>query len=51
MSNLEEKNLDCKKSKHKQYNDFLKSLNSCSRVKEIINQHHPAIPKKALATR
>jgi len=42
LSNFAENNLDWKKLKYKQYNDFLKALHNSSSVSEIFKQHHSA---------
>jgi hypothetical protein len=46
LTNLAERILDWKKSKYKWYNHFLKALNSSSRVREIISQHHSSQLRK-----
>jgi hypothetical protein len=42
VSNFAERNLDWKKLKYKQYNDFLKALDCSSRVREMMKHHHTA---------
>ena len=51
LSNLAERHLDCKKLKYNRYNDFLKTLDSSSRVREMIKQHHTAQDRKTRATK
>jgi len=49
LSHSAERNLDCKKLKYKQYNDFLKALNSSGRVRDMIKQYHSAQQRKTRA--
>jgi len=51
LSNFAERNLDWKKLKYKRYRDFLKALDSSSRVREMIKQHHSAQQRKTRATK
>jgi hypothetical protein len=48
-SNFPPRILDRKKLKYKEYNDFLKGLDSSCRVREVINQHMSAQQKKTQA--
>jgi len=49
QSNSPERNEHWKRLIHTQYNDFLKVLNSCGRVREMIKQHHSAQEMKTQA--
>lgn len=51
VSNFEEGNLDCKKLTYERYNYFLKALDSSSRVREMIMQHHSGQQRKTRATK
>jgi len=46
-----ERDLDCKKLKNKQYNDFLKAHDSSGRVREMIKQHHSAQQRETRVTK
>jgi hypothetical protein len=51
LSNFTERNRDWNKLKYKQYNDFLNTLDSSGRVREMINQYHSAQQRKTRATK
>jgi hypothetical protein len=51
LSNFAENNLDWKKLKDTQHNNFLKAINSSGRVREMIKQHHSAKQRKTWATK
>jgi len=50
LANCAERNLNWEKLKYKQYNDFLKALDSSCRVREMIKQHQAAQQTKTWAT-
>jgi len=49
LSNFAERTLNWKKLKYKRYNDFLKALDSSSRVRELLKQYHTAQQRKTRA--
>ncbi|KAF8241182.1 hypothetical protein K440DRAFT_638091 [Wilcoxina mikolae CBS 423.85] len=51
LSNFAERNLDWRKLKYKQYNDFLKALDRSGRVREMMKQHHSTQQRKTRATK
>jgi len=51
LSIFTESNLDWNKLKSKLYNDFLKALDSSSRVRKVTKQHHSAQQRKTRATK
>jgi len=51
LANFMERNLDWKKLKYMQYNDFLKALDTSGRVREMINQQNSAQQRKTRATK
>lgn len=48
--NFEERNFDWKKLKYNPYNDFLKAIDSASRIRESIKPNYFTIQKKTQAT-
>ena len=51
LSNFAERYLNWKKLKYKRNNDFLKALDSSSRVREMVKQHHTAQQRKTWGTK
>jgi hypothetical protein len=49
--NFAEKNIDYKRLKYKQYNNFLKALNISGRVEETIKHHQSVQQRKARPTK
>jgi len=51
LSHFAQPNLDWRKMKYKQYNDFLKVLDCSGRVREVIKQYRSAQQRKIQATK